>query len=102
MEKIPCSYCTLLLLGLCSFNALEYFLEQFDVLRDGSVILRDQAVLDYETVSSYSLIISAEDSGFPPLSSNTTLVINLLDVNDNVPVFTNTQSLFSTPEVYNM
>ena len=56
-------------------------------------------MLDYERNSSYRLIISAEDSGFPVQSGNTTLVINILDVNDNIPVFTNTQSVFSTPEV---
>lgn len=69
------------------------------MLRTGSVVLRAEASLDYEAVRSYSLTIVAEDSGFPALSNTTTLVINVLDVNDNVPVITTTQTLYNIPEV---
>uniref|UniRef100_A0A4W4G6F7 FAT atypical cadherin 4 n=1 Tax=Electrophorus electricus TaxID=8005 RepID=A0A4W4G6F7_ELEEL len=43
--------------------------------------------LDYETTSSYSLKIVAEDSGSVPLSSSCLLSINVLDENDNSPSF---------------
>lgn len=43
--------------------------------------------LDRELVSSYSLIVVATDSGNPPLSSTTTVKIDVKDYNDNPPVF---------------
>lgn len=64
---------------------------------DGSLVLRFN--LDYETTPSYSLTISASDDGFPRLSGTAVLVINLLDVNDNAPVFLTTTTMFNTPEV---
>ncbi|XP_038617667.1 protocadherin Fat 3 isoform X2 [Tachyglossus aculeatus] len=44
--------------------------------------------LDRERVSGYSLLIQAEDSGIPALSSTVTVNIDISDVNDNSPVFT--------------
>ncbi|XP_023246890.1 cadherin-related tumor suppressor [Copidosoma floridanum] len=43
--------------------------------------------LDRETVQSYELIIGAIDTGSPPQTGSTTVKIELLDVNDNGPVF---------------
>ncbi|XP_037531469.1 protocadherin gamma-C5-like [Nematolebias whitei] len=43
--------------------------------------------LDREKNSQYSVKISATDSGKPPLRSEKTIVVELLDVNDNPPVF---------------
>lgn len=78
-------------------NLLYISSEQFDVLQDGSVIL--QSALDFETTQSYNLVISAEDTGFPPLSGTANLLINLLDVNDNFPEFFGAQTDFSIAEV---
>lgn len=72
-------------------------LEQFEITQDGSIVL--QSALDYETMPSYSLTISAVDSGFPSRSGTANLVINLLDANDNAPVFSGTQTTFSVLEV---
>lgn len=44
-------------------------------------------LLDRETVSSYELIIGAIDIGSPPQTGSATIKIELLDVNDNGPVF---------------
>ena len=38
-------------------------------------------------ILGFVLTIEAVDEGSPPLRSQITLVINLLDVNDNPPVF---------------
>ncbi|XP_075469162.1 protocadherin-23 isoform X2 [Ascaphus truei] len=46
-------------------------------------------VLDRETVSTHSLVILATDQGFPPLNSSATVLICILDSNDNPPVFSN-------------
>ncbi|XP_014858141.1 PREDICTED: protocadherin Fat 4 isoform X1 [Poecilia mexicana] len=43
--------------------------------------------LDYEHISKYVLWIEARDQGFPPYSSYEKVEINVLDVNDNHPVF---------------
>ncbi|XP_070819284.1 protocadherin gamma-C5-like [Chaetodon trifascialis] len=43
--------------------------------------------LDREKNGQYSVKISATDSGKPPLSSEKVILVELLDVNDNPPVF---------------
>ncbi|XP_018592667.1 protocadherin gamma-C5-like isoform X10 [Scleropages formosus] len=45
------------------------------------------SVLDREMVAEYTIVLTATDAGSPPLSSQTTFVVRLLDVNDNAPVF---------------
>ncbi len=67
------------------------------VQADGSVII--SSVLDYETVPSYNLIVQAEDQGIPILTGTMTLTINLIDVNDNAPVFSGTQTSYNAQEV---
>lgn len=51
----------------------------------GSLILT--SVLDRETASSHRLVLLASDRGLPPLNSTATVLITVLDVNDNPPVF---------------
>lgn len=41
---------------------------------------------DYEEISHISFMVQARDYGNPSLSSNVTVVLNVLDVNDNRPV----------------
>ncbi|XP_035377334.1 protocadherin gamma-A11-like isoform X17 [Electrophorus electricus] len=47
-----------------------------------------QTPLDREKHSEYSLILTAVDGGNPPRSGTVTVHISVLDVNDNVPAFT--------------
>ncbi|XP_051646572.1 protocadherin-23 isoform X1 [Manacus candei] len=51
----------------------------------GSLVLSD--VLDRETASSHHLVLLASDCGTPSLNSTATVLITVLDVNDNAPVF---------------
>lgn len=51
----------------------------------GSLILTN--VLDRETASFHRLVLLASDRGMPPLNSTATVLITVLDVNDNPPVF---------------
>ncbi|XP_015241891.1 PREDICTED: protocadherin Fat 4-like isoform X2 [Cyprinodon variegatus] len=44
--------------------------------------------LDYESKREFSLLIEARDSGWPPFSSFLEIQINITDVNDNPPQFT--------------
>ena len=43
--------------------------------------------LDYESVQSYTLNVTATDSGSPPLMTSMLLVVQVEDVNDNTPRF---------------
>ncbi|SPP79093.1 blast:Cadherin-related tumor suppressor [Drosophila guanche] len=45
------------------------------------------ARLDYEEVQHYILIVQAQDSGQPSLSTTITVYCNVLDLNDNAPLF---------------
>lgn len=47
--------------------------------------------LDYETAQRHSLVITATDTGVPPLSANLTVLVEVQDVNDNLPVFEQTE-----------
>uniref|UniRef100_A0A8C9TNK3 Cadherin EGF LAG seven-pass G-type receptor 1 n=1 Tax=Scleropages formosus TaxID=113540 RepID=A0A8C9TNK3_SCLFO len=47
--------------------------------------------LDYETIREYNLRIKAQDGGRPPLINSTGLVVvQVVDVNDNAPMFVST------------
>ncbi|XP_022055843.2 protocadherin Fat 4 isoform X3 [Acanthochromis polyacanthus] len=47
--------------------------------------------LDYENKKEFSLLIEARDSGLPPFSSFSQIYINITDVNDNFPQFTQSE-----------
>ena len=48
--------------------------------------IKTQAVLDRETKKSYWLIVIGQDHGAVPLASRLDIFIEVLDVNDNVPM----------------
>lgn len=63
-------------------NVQEVFV--IDALSGNLSILR---ALDYEQTESYKLSIRAQDSGRPKKSNTTTVLIRVLDINDNAPKF---------------
>uniref|UniRef100_A0A2C9JQL3 Cadherin domain-containing protein n=1 Tax=Biomphalaria glabrata TaxID=6526 RepID=A0A2C9JQL3_BIOGL len=58
--------------------------------------------LDRENQSTVSFIIVAQDNGNPPLSSNITVDITVLDINDNDPEFIGNQTVFQVLENSNL
>ncbi|XP_063732899.1 protocadherin alpha-3-like [Eleginops maclovinus] len=70
-------------------NDNDHFrLEIKDKGDDGKTpILVIQKSLDRETKGSHSLVLTALDGGKPPKSGTMNIVVNVLDINDNAPVF---------------
>ncbi|XP_072547580.1 protocadherin Fat 4 [Salminus brasiliensis] len=54
--------------------------------RTGEMMLKGS--LDFETNTEFHLVFEARDSGLPPFSTFTEIHLNVSDVNDNPPVFT--------------
>uniref|UniRef100_A0A3B5QW62 FAT atypical cadherin 3 n=1 Tax=Xiphophorus maculatus TaxID=8083 RepID=A0A3B5QW62_XIPMA len=61
-------------------------LGKFNINRKlGSITVTDD--LDFEVCKDYYITVEAWDNGNPPLSTATMIVIDLMDVNDNAPMF---------------
>lgn len=54
--------------------------------------------LDRETAARHKMTITATDNGLPPLSASASLVVNVLDANDNDPVFSKAAYEFHVEE----
>lgn len=72
--------------------------DTFKVTAEGAVILQKQ--LDRETIERYNLTIVAGNSGATESQSNVPaiVIINVVDVNDNSPVFQKLNYSFTVPE----
>ncbi|CAH1783761.1 unnamed protein product [Owenia fusiformis] len=69
--------------------SLDYTATSYGFVIDeltGSISLVNNT-LDYETETNTSFVVFATDNGSPPLQSNTTVEVFILDFNDNAPVF---------------
>ncbi|XP_015248433.1 PREDICTED: protocadherin Fat 4 [Cyprinodon variegatus] len=69
--------------SLVSGNALGWF-----SISENSGLVTSAALLDREIASEVVLNISAKDQGLQPKISYTKLIVNITDVNDQVPTFT--------------
>ncbi|XP_011503824.1 PREDICTED: protocadherin-16 [Ceratosolen solmsi marchali] len=56
---------------------------------EGTLVLRKP--LDYENIHNFSVQIRAQDQGNPPQSSITNLYVNIIDADDQNPIFLNDQ-----------
>ncbi|XP_076995860.1 protocadherin-23 [Tamandua tetradactyla] len=68
--------------SILSGNQGEAF--QIDVMNG---VITTRAILDYELISFYSLIVQATDKGIPRLSGTSVIKIQVIDINDNAPAF---------------
>uniref|UniRef100_A0A3P8RRR1 Protocadherin-16 n=1 Tax=Amphiprion percula TaxID=161767 RepID=A0A3P8RRR1_AMPPE len=78
--------------GVVSFSIMAGN-KGFFTLEEKSGLLFLSAPLDYETLRFHRLTIRAVDHGLPSLSSTQTLTVEVGDVNDQAPVFS--QSLYN-------
>ncbi|XP_028444575.1 protocadherin alpha-8-like [Perca flavescens] len=66
----------------------HFRLEVKDKGEDGKIpVLIVQKSLDRESAGSHSLVLTALDGGKPPKSGETNILVKVLDINDNAPVF---------------
>ncbi|XP_073342604.1 protocadherin alpha-8-like [Pagrus major] len=66
----------------------HFRLEVKDKGEDGKIpLLIVQKSLDREAAARHSLVLTALDGGKPPKSGEINILVNVLDVNDNTPVF---------------
>ncbi|XP_022789234.1 protocadherin Fat 4-like [Stylophora pistillata] len=80
--------------GEISFNSTTKVPSQFTVDSSSGVISSYQP-FDYdEKPNTYTLTLTATDKGMPPLSGNTTIIVELENVNDNTPMFTQNKFFF--------
>lgn len=72
-----------------SLSASDYFVLHVETKSDGSKFpeLLLEKALDRETQAAFQLLLTAVDGGQPEKSGTTLLLIKILDVNDNAPVF---------------
>ncbi|XP_056327795.1 protocadherin gamma-C5-like isoform X1 [Danio aesculapii] len=72
-----------------SLSASDYFVLHVETKSDGSKFpeLVLEKALDRETQAAFQLLLTAVDGGQPEKSGTTLLLIKILDVNDNAPVF---------------
>lgn len=61
-------------------------------------LLRVAQPLDRESQANYTLELTVRDRGDPPRSTRTSLIVNVVDINDNSPVFDPKQYSASVPE----
>ncbi|XP_034385056.1 protocadherin Fat 3a isoform X4 [Cyclopterus lumpus] len=63
-------------------NSTDYF-----HIDSSSGLILTARMLDHEHVQKYDFIVRATDNGFPPLSSEVSIIVVVNDMNDNPPVF---------------
>ncbi|XP_014897498.1 protocadherin-16 [Poecilia latipinna] len=84
--------------GLISYSIINGNKKGFFSLEEKTGLLFLSAPLDYETQRVHRLTVRAADQGIPSLSSTQTLTVEVGDVNDQTPVFSQTTYVTSVVE----
>ena len=59
----------------------------FEISNDG--VITTKMELNRENVPLYELIVVAQDNGVPTMQGNASVIVHIIDENDNSPEFTN-------------
>lgn len=71
--------------------------ETFNIgARSGNISAKVE--LDHELQSRYTFLVTAVDKGTPPLSATATVIVDVIDVDDNIPLFSINSYAFSVDE----
>uniref|UniRef100_A0A672IG76 Protocadherin-16 n=1 Tax=Salarias fasciatus TaxID=181472 RepID=A0A672IG76_SALFA len=84
--------------GIVSYSVVDGNKKGFFTLEEKTGLLFLSAPLDYETQRFHRLTVRATDHGLPRLSSTQTLTVEVGDVNDRAPAFTQDQYNASVAE----
>lgn len=73
--------------GLVTYEINQHWSnsEEFFIIDKNTGVIRVNSILDYETRSSFELVVTAQDHGSSPKSSSVFVEIRILDINDNSP-----------------
>uniref|UniRef100_A0A9J8AN54 Cadherin EGF LAG seven-pass G-type receptor 1b n=1 Tax=Cyprinus carpio carpio TaxID=630221 RepID=A0A9J8AN54_CYPCA len=97
LENVPVGYSVLHIQAIdadSGYNAhLEYMLTDTSpsfpfIINNNTGWITVSAELDRETTEFYNFGVEARDHGVPTMSSSASVSVTILDVNDNVPTFT--------------
>ncbi|XP_072158683.1 cadherin-related tumor suppressor-like [Bemisia tabaci] len=73
--------------GLVTYSVISDWANDVFSLNPQTGVFTLTARLDYEEVQHYIFVVQAQDTGKPSLSSTLTVYFNVLDLNDNAPLF---------------
>lgn len=80
------------------YSFIDSFNNHFKMAADSGIVTLAKP-LDREIRAVYNLTVQAVDQGTPQLSSVTSLVVNVQDINDNPPEFANKYYFAVVPEI---
>lgn len=75
--------------------------DYFSISSSGWISLNKKIDRDSQNLSQAALTIYAVDNGLPPKTGSTLMIINITDINDNMPNFAgyNTTYVIEIPQV---
>ncbi|KAH9514840.1 Protocadherin-11 Y-linked [Bulinus truncatus] len=76
---------------ICDMNDDHFTLDKMDITNTGRFKVTLSQPLDFETKHTHKVTIACRDNGQPSLSSSAVITVNVLDVNDVRPLFTETK-----------
>ncbi|KAE8614245.1 hypothetical protein XENTR_v10008066, partial [Xenopus tropicalis] len=71
--------------SISNINTEDFPVSPYFSINIETGVLYAQRSFDYEQHKEFQMQVSAKDNGSPPLSSNVTLIIHIIDQNDNAP-----------------
>ena len=84
--------------GLLQYEITDGNDDQVFVMEDATGTIRTGKRLDFESRPVYYLEVTVYDSGDPRRSGSSTVIIEVLDINDNPPIFVSSSGVYHVPE----